>query len=90
MVWAFAEWGSTALVDWWTCPRWYDQFADPYASLLADEAIQLAWWLEAGCLEAVARLPLSREQEQLTRLAYSLIQEQRAVRIRPEGADGEH
>jgi hypothetical protein len=87
--WAFAQWGDTKLTEWWTCPRWYDEFAEPYASELADEAIQLAWWLDVGCLEAVARLPLTREQERYARLAYSLFEEQRAARLKPKERDGE-
>lgn len=88
--WAFASWGQSEIVGpWFTCPRYYDEFAEPLISHLADEALQLAWWLERGSIEAVARLPLSRTTERAVRLAVTLMAEQEALRFKRPEKDGE-
>lgn len=91
--WPFSDWGGISSVVglWDTCPRYYDEFCDPLTSALADEAIELAWWLRRGELSAVASLPLTRPQShrvQVATIVHEIAEAEAARRAREEAKNG--
>ncbi len=92
LFWGLADYGELwdMLGVWDHCPRWYDVFADPLTSAHANQAIDAAWWLEAGCLPAYCALPLLPYEAELIPVATQVGRTLRAAQMAPKtgGEDG--
>lgn len=59
---------------WWTCPRYYDEFAESGTNAAINAVVEMSWWADRGQLAAVAELPLHREEARHVRSCLNLME----------------